>query len=61
MREILITKTKESFLNSVIIMIIPIFNIDGYERRSKYDGINQNGSEEMGLRAAAQKQCRLCG
>ncbi len=54
MRDILISKTKESFLDSVIIMIVPIFNVDGHERRSKYNRINQNGPEEMGWRVTAQ-------
>lgn len=54
MRDILISKTKENFLDSAIIMIVPIFNVDGHERRSRYNRINQNGPEEMGWRVTAQ-------
>ncbi|NOX18627.1 MAG: M14 family metallopeptidase [Chlorobi bacterium] len=54
MREILITKEKESLLDSVIILIVPVFNVDGHERRSPYNRINQNGPEEMGWRVTAQ-------
>ncbi len=54
MRDILITKTKESFLDSAIIMIVPIFSVDAHERSSKYGRINQNGPEEMGWRVTAQ-------
>lgn len=54
LREILITKEKEDLLNNAILMIIPVFNVDGHERRSKYNRINQNGPEEMGWRTTAQ-------
>ncbi len=54
LREILITKEKENFLDNTILMIIPVFNVDGHERRSKYNRINQNGPEEMGWRTTAQ-------
>ncbi len=53
-REILITKEKESLLDSVIILIVPVFNVDGHERRSPYNRINQNGPKEMGWRVTAR-------
>jgi len=40
-------------LNDNIILFIPIFNVDGHERFSPYNRINQNGPEEMGWRANA--------
>jgi hypothetical protein len=54
LREILITKEKEYLLDSINLLIIPIFNVDGHERKSKYNRINQNGPEEMGWRTTAQ-------
>ena len=54
LREILITKEKEYLLDSLNIIVVPIFNVDGHERNSKYNRINQNGPEEMGWRTTAQ-------
>ena len=54
MREILITKGKEYLLDSINLIVVPIFNVDGHERKSKYNRINQNGPEEMGWRTTAQ-------
>ncbi|MBK9098511.1 MAG: hypothetical protein IPM14_10445 [bacterium] len=54
MREILITKEKEYLLDSLNIIVVPIFSVDGHERKSKYNRINQNGPEEMGWRTTAQ-------
>lgn len=53
-RELLITREKESYLKDVILMIIPVFNVDGHERRSPYNRVNQNGPAEMGWRTTAQ-------
>ncbi len=54
MREILITKEKFNLLDKVKIVVVPIFNVDGHERRSQYNRINQNGPKEMGWRTTAQ-------
>jgi murein tripeptide amidase MpaA len=54
LREILITKEKEYLLDSMNIIVVPIFSVDGHERKSKYNRINQNGPEEMGWRTTAQ-------
>lgn len=54
LREILITKEKEYFLDSINLLVVPIFSVDGHERKSKYNRINQNGPEEMGWRTTAQ-------
>ena len=54
LREILITKEKEYLLDSINIIVVPIFNIDGHERKGKYNRINQNGPKEMGWRTTAQ-------
>ncbi len=54
LREMLVTKEHFRFLDSVIIIVVPIFNVDGHERFSKYNRINQNGPKEMGWRTTAQ-------
>ncbi len=54
LREILITKEKEYLIDNAVLMIVPIFSVDGHERKSKYNRINQNGPEEMGWRTTAQ-------
>lgn len=54
LRDILITKEKRSLIESVTILIVPIFNVDGHQRMGKYNRINQNGPEEMGWRTTAQ-------
>ncbi len=54
LREILITKEKQNLLDNVILMIVPIFNVDGHERFNKYNRINQKGPEEMGWRTTSQ-------
>jgi len=54
LREILITKEKEYLIDKVVLMVVPIFSVDGHERKSKYNRINQDGPEEMGWRTTAQ-------
>jgi len=54
LREILITKEKSYYLENAILLVMPIFNVDGHERFSPYNRINQNGPKEMGWRTNAQ-------
>lgn len=54
MRDLVVNKTNENFFDHVSILFIPIFNVDGHERFSKYGRINQNGPTEMGWRTTAQ-------
>jgi murein tripeptide amidase MpaA len=37
-------------LDHTVFVFIPVYNIDGHERRSPYNRINQNGPEEAGWR-----------
>jgi hypothetical protein len=53
MRDIVIIKKYENLLDNVNLMIIPIFNVDGHEKMSPYNRINQNGPKEMGWRVTA--------
>ncbi len=54
LRDIAITKTRAALLDKVILLVNPIFNVDGHERFGPYCRINQNGPEEMGWRVTAQ-------
>jgi hypothetical protein len=54
LRELLVTKEKDYLLKGINIIVVPIFNVDGHERKSNYNRINQNGPEEMGWRTTAQ-------
>ena len=50
LRDLVVTKTKADLLNKVVFVFIPVYNIDGHERRSAYNRINQNGPEKIGWR-----------
>ena len=54
LKEILITKEKEYLIENLTLLVIPVFNVDGHERKSPYNRINQNGPTEMGWRTTAQ-------
>jgi hypothetical protein len=54
LRDMAVTKTHSDLLDQVILLVIPIFNVDGHERFSAYSRINQNGPEQMGWRTTAR-------
>lgn len=45
--------SKLSLLDESNLLFIPILNVDGHERRSKYGRVNQRGPKEMGWRTNA--------
>ncbi len=51
LRDLLFDPKMGRLLERVAVVAIPVYNIDGHERRSPYNRINQNGPEEMGWRA----------
>lgn len=53
LRDILVTKEKKHLLDNLVLLIIPILNVDGHERLSPYNRANQNGPEKMGFRTTA--------
>jgi len=53
-RDIAITHELEYLLDHVTFIFLPSFNVDGHNRLSPYNRINQNGPEEMGWRANSQ-------
>ncbi|MEE4196066.1 MAG: M14 family metallopeptidase [Bacteroidales bacterium] len=52
-RDLLIHKKYPDLLDHTTLLFIPIFNVDGHERFSPYNRINQNGPKEMGWRTTA--------
>lgn len=54
LREILVTKEKFHLLKNLVLLIIPVFNVDGHERLSPFNRPNQNGPLMMGWRTTAQ-------
>jgi murein tripeptide amidase MpaA len=54
LRDIAITKEKASLLDNVILLVVPIFSVDGHERFGPYNRVNQNGPKEMGWRTNSQ-------
>jgi hypothetical protein len=50
LRDIVITSTQAALLDHVVFVFIPVYNLDGHERRSAYNRINQNGPEVIGWR-----------
>ncbi len=55
LRDILVTRKYESFLDHMVILSIPVFNIDGHENSSPYHRFNEQGPVSMGFRATAQR------
>lgn len=53
-RDIVVTREREALLEHVIVLVMPIYNVDGHERSSPYNRINQDGPDEMGWRGTAQ-------
>lgn len=55
LRDVAISKRYAAWLDKVILVNIPIFNVDGHERFSAFNRINQDGPKEMGFRVTAQR------
>jgi len=53
LRDILKDRERGRLLEHVVLVVIPVYNIDGHERRSAYSRINQTGPELAGWRANA--------
>lgn len=54
LREMLVTKTRNKLLEHLIVLVIPILNVDGHERISPFNRLNQLGPREMGWRTTSQ-------
>jgi hypothetical protein len=51
LRDLASTEDGEKLLEHVAFVFIPVYNVDGHERRSAFNRINQNGPELVGWRA----------
>ncbi len=54
LRDIVVTKEKAALLERAVLVVIPIYNVDGHERFAPHNRINQNGPEETGWRTQAR-------
>lgn len=54
LREMLVDGKHTALLENVIFLIVPIFSVDGHERASSYNRINQDGPLNMGWRTTAK-------
>lgn len=54
LRDIAVLKRWPHLLDRTILLYLPMFNVDGHERRSPYHRVNQNGPAETGWRGTAQ-------
>lgn len=54
-RDMVATQRFAAWLDKLIFVVIPVFNIDGHERFSPHNRINQDGPNQMGFRATATR------
>ena len=54
-RDMVVGKKYAAWLDRMIFVIIPVFNVDGHEYFSPYHRPSQNGPKSTGLRANAQR------
>ena len=54
LRDMTVRGTKRELLDQANFLFVPIFNVDGHERFSRYCRINQRGPEECGWRTNAR-------
>ena len=50
LRDLVITRTRADLLRRAVLLVIPIYNVDGHERFGPDNRINQNGPAETGWR-----------
>lgn len=53
-RDLTVSGKHADLVDEAVLVLVPIFNVDGHERFGPYNRINQNGPEAMGWRATAQ-------
>ena len=50
-RDMAVLHTRESLLDSCIVLVLPIYSVDAHERRGHFNRLNQNGPDLTGWRA----------
>jgi murein tripeptide amidase MpaA len=53
-RDLTVSGKHAALIDHAVLVLVPIFNVDGHERFGPFNRINQNGPEAMGWRATAQ-------
>jgi len=53
LREMLVERTHAHLLNNIVLLVVPILNVDGHERTSPFNRPNQNGPTSMGWRTTS--------
>ncbi|NUM70497.1 MAG: M14 family metallopeptidase [Ignavibacteriaceae bacterium] len=53
LRDLLVDNKNQHLLDDIVLLVVPVFNIDGHERISPYNRINQDGPDNMGFRTNA--------
>jgi len=54
-RDVLNGNVSGDFLKHVIVVLVPVFNVDGHERRGRFQRPNQEGPLEQGERTTARR------
>ncbi len=54
LRQILDGEAAPGALDKLVVLLVPVFNVDGHERFGRWNRPNQRGPEEMGWRTTAQ-------
>ena len=54
LRDMTVRGTKRELLEHANFLFVPIFNVDGHERSSRFGRVNQRGPETMGWRTTAK-------
>jgi hypothetical protein len=54
LRDLTVRGTKKELLDRANLLFVPIFNVDGHERVSPFNRVNQRGPENMGWRTNAR-------
>ncbi len=53
LRQLLVAEVSSPWLDELILIVVPVYNVDGEARRSPFNRINQLGPETMGWRTNA--------
>ncbi len=55
-RDLTVSGKHADLVDEAVLVLVPIFNVDGHERFGPYNRINQNGPEAMGWRGTATRR-----
>jgi hypothetical protein len=53
LRDMIVENTLSHLLQNIVLLVVPILNVDGHERRSKFNRPNQNGPRVTGWRTTS--------